>query len=111
MHILLSLISKHISLICVRVLSGPRTSCPKYPCAYNISNPMISVSLSTIKLVSKEHPYIPNRYTSLSADPLLAVVSTRQHIHADMVISCVARSHQDHDSDVCVSLSLVRACD
>ena len=34
---------------------GPRTSRPKYPCAY-ISDPMISVSLSTIKLVIKEHP-------------------------------------------------------
>ena len=29
----------------------------------------------------------------------------RQHIHADMVISCVARSHQDHDCDVRASLS------
>ena len=36
-------------------LWGPRTSRPKYPCAY-ISNPMISVSLSTIELVIKEHP-------------------------------------------------------
>ena len=35
---------------------GPQTSCPKHPGAYNISDPMISVSLSTIKLVSKEHP-------------------------------------------------------
>ena len=37
------------------MLWGPRTSRPKYPCAY-ISDPMISVSLSTIELVIKEHP-------------------------------------------------------
>ena len=47
------------------MLWGPRTSCPKYPCAYNISDPLINASLSTIKLVSKEHPYIPNKYTYL----------------------------------------------
>ena len=37
-----------------QVLWGPRTSRPKYPCAY-ISDPMISVSLSTIKLVIIEY--------------------------------------------------------
>ena len=39
------------------------------------------------------------------SDLLLAVVGARQHIHAHIVISCVARSHQDHDCDVHVSFS------
>ena len=44
------------ALLCfLDALWGPRTSRPKYPCAY-ISDPMIGVSLSTIKLVIKEHP-------------------------------------------------------
>ena len=68
---------------------------------------MISVSLSTIKLVSIEHPYISNKYTYLSEVINFGIYLQRDHQIAGSPTSLAITLHATDWENVLVRIAVI----